>query len=486
MDVRLGANDWLFFFVCIGLGYFAELSFFHGPVGISFVLFVVTFYLVFFLRFRNFTFTHQRIGLLLMFCIWLLSASYLFYSNDLFYLLNILVIPGLMFFHLVLITQPTRLVWYEWPFLATLLLKIGQTIKYLIRFLTFGGLKMKKSMNKQSAEVFKRVMLGIIIALPLLFFVTILLVSADSDFGRIVTKFPNWLLQINVSENIFRFLVISFYSLSFFGLLQVLIKKDIKVFGKSSTNLDKITWNSITALTVLVLLNLIYGLFVAVQFKYFFSGNLQHGYTYAGYARRGFFELIIVTIVNWSVLISAITFIRSKQLTLKLTIRVMLTLMVVFTTIMLFSAFLRLTMYEQAYGFTLARVIAHSFMIFLMLIIAYTLLKVWIERLSLLHFYFITAIVFYTALNVINVDQFIVNQNVKRFEQTGKMDVDYLNKLSYVGVNGLLDFYQDHPNYPNLRHHLLVRQDEASKAHYNWQAYNISREKAYKRLKSFE
>ena len=65
--------------------------------------------------------------------------------------------------------------------------------------------------------------------------------------------------------------------------------------------LKPISMDGIITLTVLLLLDLVYVLFVAIQFKYFFSGTLGDGYTYAEYARRGFFELLFVTLINLTV-----------------------------------------------------------------------------------------------------------------------------------------------------------------------------------------
>src|SRR5690625_6827275 len=100
--------------------------------------------------------------------------------------------------------------------------------------------------------------------------------------------------------------------------------------------------------------------------------------------------------------------------------------------VMLTSAFKRLSLYEQAYGFTMDRFLAHAFMIFLMVIFAYTFIRVWVKRISLIHFYLIVGLIFYTVLNVINVEQFIVDKNLERYEQTGKIDV---NTLYIIYIN---------------------------------------------------
>ena len=99
-------------------------------------------------------------------------------------------------------------------------------------------------------------------------------------------------------------------------------------------------------------------------------------------------------------------------------------------------------MYEEAYGYTFTKVLVQTFMIFLTIMMMYTLIKVWLEKLSLFHFYFITSIIYYTSINLVNINQIVVNKNIDRYEQTGKIDVHYLNHTSLTGVLGLIELYK--------------------------------------------
>ena len=169
--------------------------------------------------------------------------------------------------------------------------------------------------------------------------------------------------------------------------------------------------DAIISITVLVLINAVYLLFTIVQFKYFFSGTLQGDFTYAEYARKGFFELLFVTLINLSITVLVINFVNTSTSNfIKRFIQILLTFLVLSSAVMLSSALLRLRMYEEAYGFTFIRVMAHSFMIFLVVIYMYTLVKIWIEKLSLFHFYFISSLLYYTAMNVIDVEKIVVKK----------------------------------------------------------------------------
>ncbi|PLR90072.1 DUF4153 domain-containing protein [Bacillus sp. T33-2] len=485
MEMRLSKQDWIFFLICLGLGIVAEISFFHDMIGISYVVFSTCLYAVFFWRFRSYQFANKRIGLLLMVAIWLLSASFLFYSNMVFYMLNTLVIPFLVIGHLVLMTSPKEVLWHRWPFISRIYFKVSQSIGYAFRFLMTGPARIKAGMDEQKAHFVKRVLIGLVISFPLLFVIIILLTSADQQFGRLLGALPEWFSSLRIGEEIVRAGIVAVFTLALFGLFQVLYQKDT-VEAEVPVPKEKMNWDGVIAITVLVLLNLVYLLFVVVQFRYFFSETLQGEFTYAGYARRGFFELVLVTLANLAILTSVLTYVKVENSWGRMFIRTMLTLMVAFSGVMLYSAFLRLLMYEEAYGFTFARVLAHSFMIFLMVILLYTVAKVWLERLSLVHFCLITSLIYYTVLNMINIDRIIVEQNLDRFEETEKIDIYYLYSLSYEGVIGLAELYELNPSMPGLRGLLVHSRQEAAEADWSWQSYNLSREKAYERLKKLD
>ena len=76
MELKMERNDWMFFLLCLIVAIVAEETFFmHHPIGISYFIFIVIFYMLFFWRFRSFPFTHQRLGYLLLIAIWILAQA---------------------------------------------------------------------------------------------------------------------------------------------------------------------------------------------------------------------------------------------------------------------------------------------------------------------------------------------------------------------------------------------------------------------------
>ncbi|MCM3568003.1 DUF4153 domain-containing protein [Neobacillus mesonae] len=484
MDIKLGKRDWLFLLACLLLGIMSEESFFRGEIGISYILFLMFFYGVFFFRFRNFGFTHQRMGYLILCVIWLLSASYFLNDNILFHVLNILLIPSLVIFHLVLVTSPKKMLWTQPPFVTYLVSRIIEMFKYLAAFTRNVCIGLNRDADKEKLAVWKKIAIGIVVALPVLFIVLTLLMSADTQFERIIGGIPGWFRVID-AETFTRFIIVLLYTLAFFGFMQVLFLRKMKVIKQEWTGIS-VHLDAVIAITVLILINAVYVLFTIVQFKYFLGGQLQGDYTFAEYARKGFFELLFVTVINLSILVTALTFVQFTSKMVKYLTQGLLTLLVIVSSVMLYSSSLRLSMYEEAYGFTFTRVLAHAFMIFLTVIFTYTLVKVWIEKLRLFHFYFIALLLFYSVMTLIDVNQLVVEKNIYRYEQTGKIDVHYLNSLSYSGVLGLIELYEGNKNIVDLQKVLQDRKNEALESDYSWQSYNVKREQAFKALQKLD
>lgn len=482
MVQHIRRKDWLFLLACLGLGMLAEASFLHGRIGVSYLIFIAGFYLVLFLRFRL-SFNHRRIGLLFMVAIWILSGSYLLYANELFYILNLIIIPILVFSHIVLITSPNTFEWDTPKFMLRLITKLQLGKKYSISFVRRAFKGLFKNMNDRTTQILKRILIGLAIGVPILLVITGLLMSADAIFQDVMLRLPTFILQLNFLEGLLRAVFVVVVGFLFFGVFQVLLTQEKRVAGRKEPSKNSVRWDSITAITILVLINAIYLLFVVIQFRYFFSGVLMEGFTYAAYARRGFAELMIVLLINWTLLMGFLKLVRDDRQGIKLTMNILYSLLIVVSGVMLASAYQRLSMYEAAYGFTLDRLLAHAFMIFLMIIFAYTLIRVWIERLSVTHFYLIMGLTFYTVLNVVNIDQMIVDKNIERYEQTGKIDIYYFNSLSYTGWDGLIRLYEWGEDDPALKELLLMKQDEIGReAESSWQSYNFVKQKVTTKL----
>jgi hypothetical protein len=167
----------------------------------------------------------------------------------------------------------------------------------------------------------------------------------------------------------------------------------------------------------------------------------------------------------------------------------MLTMLVLSTMIILVSAFLRMNLYELAFGFTFLRIVVQVFMILLFVLFFVTLIKVWNTKCCLVKSYIVITLVFYLALNFMNIDLFIAQNNIERFDNTGLIDYGYLEKLSFDSAPAIIEHFSRkdvlYPNYMRFLEYESKLQDYIEN-NTSWQSFNLSQEKAKKALEKIE
>ncbi|MEW5785061.1 MAG: DUF4173 domain-containing protein [Bacillota bacterium] len=418
------------------------------PTGVSFPIFTVAFYLFFILNMKGLLQRRERAaGWLLLIPVLALSATYAIYAPNFFWIINFLLLPALIVFHTEIIFAGG----------ASNLFSIGRLISSFANrfgftlagfFISFSvvGRSLRQKGDKERFSVLKKILVGIIIAVPFLLLVIYLLSSADQVFAYYFKQIAY--IQINVSlGDVLLVILIAFLSFGFVFSFWKQKEREEQLKAKmqaveanapqnqaGNAPVPEIKkWDPITVLTFLLLLNAVYAVFAAIQFSYLFGVSglaLPAGYTYAEYARRGFFELIVVSVLNFGMLLIVIGAVCKKNRVALGVIQGLLVLMAISTAVILTSAHLRLSLYEQAYGFTFLRVIAHVFMAYIAGLLIISLVKIFRYTIKLNQVFFIVSAVFYLAINYANIDGFIARKNIDRYLALGKLDQAYLLSLS--------------------------------------------------------
>lgn len=163
-------------------------------------------------------------------------------------------------------------------------------------------------------------------------------------------------------------------------------------------------------------------------------------------------------------LLSSLEFAKKDNQTLYLSVRALLSRLVVCSINMLFSDHVKMSLYEQAYGLTYLRIFVHYFLGLLLVLFLLALSNIWLVRLPLVKAYIVVTLVFYTVLNYINVDIIIARNNINLYFQTGKLDVYYLQGLSYDALPELtrLDNINNQDVAPLKKYLLTLKEHLAS------------------------
>lgn len=289
---------------------------------------------------------------------------------------------------------------------------------------------------------------GVLIALPILILFTLLLASADLIFAARLESLLDFFRLERLSEYMFRLFYILLFAYLLFGALLHAAQKSAeeKLLGAEKSFLPPFLGFTEAAI-VLGAVNLLFVFFVSIQFQYFFGGQGRiglEGYTYAEYARRGFGELVVVAFLSLLLLLGLSAATRREDRTSHRTFSSLATLLVALVSVILLSAFQRLLLYEDAYGFTRLRFYTHVFMVWLGLLLATTVVLEWLRRLRLFPLaLWLTALGFTATLVVLNVDGLIARQNILRAAQGKELDVRYLFSLSADAVPALAAALQD-------------------------------------------
>jgi hypothetical protein len=186
-------------------------------------------------------------------------------------------------------------------------------------------------------------------------------------------------------------------------------------------------------------------LFVLLQLSYLIQpppAAVNSGITFAEYARRGFGELsIAATIVGAIILVLEYarpvdTSERDRKILTRLELALLLAL-----ELILLSAFRRVVLYEQAYGFTTARLFAQTYMVVMavaLLALAFEVVRGSIS-VNFARRVAVIALGAFTVLAFWNHEAWIVDKNIDRGIQTGKFDLAYARRLSGDAIPTLIN-----------------------------------------------
>jgi hypothetical protein len=409
-----------------------------------------------------------------------LSITFLLYSNQILKVLNFLIIPYLLIMLISLVSKTNSSNWADIRFIGDFFKRLFIPFGYVhMPFVTLSRMDNKSGENKR--KVLPGIALGLLISIPILAIVIWLLSSADIIFKDLFTNIP----VSKIVKHFFFILVMTVYAICFYWSI-------LKAFDEERKPVyDPLRWkrfiDPVVITTMLILLNLVYAVFSVIQFAYLFGGKsfiLPSNYTYAEYARRGFFELVIVAVINFIIILITVSFIKKENNKIHITNKVLLTLMVSFTFVMLISAFYRMVLYEEAYGFTYLRIFVQAFMVLLFFVFVINTIYIWYSKLPLIKAYFITALAVYVILNFINVDMVIARNNIDRYFETGQIDMEYLKGLSYEAVPEIARLSKDDKLGDEVMTYFKDKNLELEEQDI-WQSFNISRYQAKKIINKY-
>lgn len=294
----------------------------------------------------------------------------------------------------------------------------------------------QNKMKRKNSKVMY-VILGMVIAFPIFMVVLPLLISADAVFRDMTKKLLEHLRLGNILLVLFMW---AFMFLASYCIMSYLCKKRIKPEVKGGRRGEPII-----AITIATMLTLVYLVFSVIQIVYLFVGNmtLPSGYTYAEYAREGFFQLLAVSILNLIfVLVGLSCFKESKVL------KGILTVMSLCTYVMIASSAMRMIIYIRWYYLTFLRIFVLWGLAVLFLLFTGIIISIIKESFPLFRYSMVIVTLCYMALSFSHPDYWIAKVNVAStdlatrsafFEGEPYDDYRFLSRLNADAAPVLID-----------------------------------------------
>ena len=286
--------------------------------------------------------------------------------------------------------------------------------------------KLNIKFNIKGKEKVLQVLKAILITGPIVLIITILLSTADDIFGNIFIKIFEYILNqiqiFSIKKCVLKLIWILLAFIYLIGIFYYVCYK-FEIQEKVKEIKEKV-YDNFSVKMIFASLNTIYLLFCYIQLKSLFMKNTT--LNYAQYARKGFFQLMIVSLINLVTILIAKKRQNKEDSKTNRFIDYMSLIMIVFTFIIGLSACMRMYLYESAYGYTLLRLLVYCILFTELLLFIPTIMYVLNRKINLLKSYVIIITVVYIGMNFANFDRVIATRNVDRYLNTGKIDLEYL------------------------------------------------------------
>ncbi len=201
--------------------------------------------------------------------------------------------------------------------------------------------------------------------------------------------------------------------------------------------------SSVTVLAAVLPMLTLYVIFFISQWEYYvsaFTGKLPEDFSYAEYAREGFFQLCAVAIINFLVITAILLFMKQKTDKPSIVIKILSVIYSLFTLILISTAIAKMIMYIDVFGLTPKRVYSTWFMIVLMVTFIIVAVRQFVPKLNAVALSLSVCVVLFALLSLSNIDRVIMAYNVNRYINGSleTVDIDAAEELGDAAIPDLV------------------------------------------------
>ena len=298
-------------------------------------------------------------------------------------------------------------------------------------------------MDEKTKEKVIAIVVGLIIAVPIVLVLIALLSSADllfeELFSELIDSILNWELPEFLDEDFFGVLGTVLVVFAFgYGLITYINTKDTiaKETARKGTKA-----NPYIAISCSSVIAFVYLVFVGIQILGLFMGalTLPEGYTYAEYARQGFFQLAFVCFFNVCMVLIVMACFEDNAV-----LKWIMTVITGCTYVMLVSAAYRMLLYISVYHLTFLRVFVLWAIAVMAIVMVGTTVFIFKKEFPIFKYMLVSITVLYIGFSAVHPDYWIANYNIKQAKTEEEID-EYLllYELSLDAALPVLEYYED-------------------------------------------
>lgn len=286
------------------------------------------------------------------------------------------------------------------------------------------------SRSRSGGKTVAKVLLGFAVAIiPTA--VIFALLSYDRGFTELFNKITGYFSFSKIFSHFFSFTFGVPLAMYIYGLLIASLEK--KTFEKATPERYRRAYRkmnfapAVTLIAAVLPILLVYVVFFVSQWQYYvsgFEGVLPDDQIYATYAREGFFQLCVVSAINFFIIIALNLFMNRKDDRPPVTLRILSVVLSVFTLVLMSTAMSKLIMYIKVYGLTPKRVHAAWFMAVLAVMFLLVTVKQFVLKIRLLSVCASVCVVMFAALALSGSGSAIAKYNVDRYLDGSLKTVD--------------------------------------------------------------
>jgi hypothetical protein len=327
-------------------------------------------------------------------------------------------------------------------------------------------------------------LLGIAVAAPFLLLFGMLFAAADASFEQLAGR----LFDVDLSSLFIHLVITGSVAWIAAGFLRGSLLAD-EVPPPAALGASFFSLGITEVGVALGLLDMLFLLFVVPQIPYLFGGATTvadtAALTYAGYSRRGFFELTAVTCCAIATLLLADWILLKDSRRAVMLFRSLAGLNLLLLGVIMASAWERLLLYQALYGLTEARLYAAAALTGMGLVSLWFVFSVLPGRRDRFAFgSIVSAYAVVLALDFINPDALIARIDLARASEGKRFDVKYLLTLSTDATPELISgIPRVQASAGALISQQLVRSNDTT-ASQDWRTWNFSRSRASKAIRT--